>query len=195
MELIDNIFLIVGLIVIISIVISIVVFTVSIYNSLVRLKNNIKKSWSNIDVLLKQRSNELPKLIDAVKRYMKHEEGVITKVTLARTKFLDAQTVQEKAESDNMITEALKSIFAVSENYPELKANTNFLQLQSRISGLENELADRREFYNDSVNEYNIRIQSFPDMLVARMVGYRTPYDMFKVSEADKKDVKVIFGK
>ena len=195
MALIDNIFLIVGLIVIVPIVIGIVVFTVRIYNSLVRLKNNIKKSWSNIDVLLKQRSNELPKLIDAVKRYMKHEEGVITKVTLARTKFLDAQSVHEKAVSDNMITDALKSLFAVSENYPELKANTNFLQLQSRISGLENELADRREFYNDSANEYNIRIQSFPDMLVARMVGYTIPYDMFKVSEVDKKDVKVIFGK
>ena len=157
------------------------------------MKNNIQKSWANIDVLLKQRSDELPKLINTVKGYMKYEEDVLTKVTLARTKFLDAQSIQEKAESNNMITDALKSLFAVSENYPELKASENFQQLQSRISGLENELADRREFYNDSVNEYNIRIESFPDMIVARMLGYTIPYDMFEVSESDKQDVEVNF--
>ena len=193
MELVENISLIIGLVVIALIVIGFVAYFVSIYNALVRMKNNIQKSWANIDVLLKQRSDELPKLINTVKGYMKYEENVLTKVTLARTKFLDAESVQEKAESNNMITDALKSLFAVSENYPELKASENFQQLQSRISGLENELADRREFYNDSVNEYNIRIESFPDMIVARMLGYTIPYDMFEVSESDKQDVEVNF--
>ena len=136
MELLENISLIIGLVVIALIVIGFVAYFVSIYNALVRMKNNIQKSWANIDVLLKQRSDELPKLINTVKGYMKYEEDVLTKVTLARTKFLDAESVQEKAESNNMITDALKSLFAVSENYPELKASENFQQLQSRISGL-----------------------------------------------------------
>ena len=195
MELIDNVFLIVGLIVLGLIILGIVGYIFSIYNSLVRMRNNIQKSWANIDVLLKQRSDELPKLINTVKGYMKHEEDVLTKVTLARTKFLDAQSVQEKAASDNMITDALKSLFAVSESYPELKASANFQKLQSRISGLENELSDRREFYNDSANEYNIRIDSIPDIFIARMMKYTTPYDMFKISEEDRKDVEVNFDK
>jgi LemA protein len=126
---------------------------------------------------------------------MKYEEDVLTKITLARTKFLDAQSVKEKAESDNMIADALKSLFAVSENYPELRSSENFQQLQSRISGLENELSDRREFYNDSVNEYNIKIKSLPDLIIARILGYTTPYDMFEVDEEDKKDVEINFDK
>lgn len=195
MELTDDIFLIVGLVVVALIVIGFVGFLIAVYNSLIRMKNNIQKSWANIDVLLKQRSDELPKLIDTVKAYMKYEEDVLTKITLARTKFLDAQSVKEKAESDNMIADALKSLFAVSENYPELRSSENFQQLQSRISGLENELSDRREFYNDSVNEYNIKIKSLPDLIIARILGYTTPYDMFEVDEEDKKDVEINFDK
>ena len=167
-------------------------YFIGMYNALVRLKNNIKKAWSNIDVLLKQRSDELPKLIASVKGYMKHEQGTLTELTKARTAMMKADTIEKKAKADNQITGALKTLFAVAENYPNLKANENFMQLQSRISGLENELADRREFYNDSVNTYNIRIQSFPDMIVAGMLHY-TPEDMFKVAEADKQDVKVEF--
>ena len=139
-------------------------YFISVYNSLIRLKNDIQKSWANIDVLLKQRTDELPKLIESVKGYMKHEKGLLTELTKARTDFLKATTMSSKAKADNVISGALKSIFAVAENYPNLKANENFIQLQSRISGLENELADRREFYNDSVNNFNIRIESFPDM-------------------------------
>ncbi len=170
----------------------IIIYFVSIFNGLVRLKNNIKKSWSNINVLLKQRSDELPKLINSVKGYMKHEKGVLTKLTKARTSFLSAKTMSQKAAADNMISGALKTLFAVSENYPNLKANENFMQLQNRISGLENELADRREFYNDSVNTYNIRIESFPDMFVAGMMKLQQK-EMFKVTEKDKKDVEVKF--
>ncbi len=170
-----------------------VVYVVSVYNSLVTLKNNIKKSWANIDVLLKQRSDELPKLINSVKGYMKHEKQLLTEITAARTAIMKAKTLPQKAAADNMITGALKSLFAVAENYPNLKANENFIQLQGRISEIENQLADRREFYNDSVNTYNIRIQSFPDMIAAKMFGFTTPEEMFKATEAEKKDVNVEF--
>ena len=170
----------------------VIIYFVSIFNGLVRLKNNIKKSWSNINVLLKQRSDELPKLINSVKGYMKHEKGVLTELTKARTSFLSAKTMSQKAAADNMISGALKTLFAVAENYPNLKANENFMQLQNRISGLENELADRREFYNDSVNTYNIRIESFPDMFVAGMMKLQQK-EMFKVTEKEKKDVEVKF--
>lgn len=167
-------------------------YVVGIFNGLVRLKNNIKKSWANIDVLLKQRHDELPKLISTVKGYMKHEQSVLENVTKARTAFMSASTVPQKANADNMMTGALKSLFAVSENYPTLKANENFQHLQERISGIENEISDRREFYNDSSNQFNIRIQSIPDVFVARMMGYQEQ-DMFKVNAEERKDVKVEF--
>lgn len=173
--------------------IAIVYYIVAIYNGLIQLKNNIQKSWANIDVLLKQRADELPKLIESVKGYMAHEQGVLTAVTQARTAFLEAKTIPQKAAADTMMSGALKSLFAVAENYPNLKANENFLQLQNRISGLENELADRREFYNDSVNTFNIRIQSIPDVMVARLMGLTQPEQMFKVSEEEKRDVAVNF--
>jgi len=161
-----------------------------IYNGLVRLKNNIEKSWANIDVLLKQRSDELPNLIASVKGYMVHERTTLETLTKARTDILNAPTLSKKAVADNVITEALKTIFAVAENYPNLKANENFLKLQNRITSLENELADRREFYNDSVNIYNIRIHSIPDMIVAWLLNY-TDKQWFKALEEDKAIVRV----
>jgi LemA protein len=161
-----------------------------IYNGLVRLKNNIEKSWANIDVLLKQRSDELPNLIASVKGYMAHERTMLEVLTKARTDVLEAPTLSKKAASDMLITESLKTIFAVAENYPNLKANENFLKLQNRITALENELADRREFYNDSINIYNIRIHSFPDIIVARMMKC-TDEPLFKASEEDKAVVQV----
>jgi LemA protein len=181
-----------AILVLILFAVVLIAYIVTIYNGLIKLKNNIKKSWANIDVLLKQRSDELPKLIETVKGYMKHEKGVLENLTNARTNFLNASTIAESAVADNMIAGALKSLFAVAENYPDLKANENFMQLQSRISGIENEIADRREFYNDSVNQYNIRIQSIPDVIVARMMGYLDE-EMFEVSEADKQDVVIKF--
>ena len=170
----------------------VIIYVISVFNGLVRLKNNIKKSFANIDVLLKQRVDELPKLIETVKGYMKHERGTLTELTKARTDFMNATTIQEKARTDGIISGALKTLFAVAENYPNLKANENFMQLQGRISGIENELADRREFYNDSVNTYNIRIQSFPDMFVARMMNYQAE-ELFKAAEAERRDVEVKF--
>ncbi|MFH1978149.1 MAG: LemA family protein [Candidatus Aenigmatarchaeota archaeon] len=184
--------IILGVIAVLFLVVIIAVF-IGIYNGFVRLRNNIKKSWANINVLLKQRSDELPKLIASVKGYMKHEKTVLVNLTKARTDVLKANTMAEKAEADNMISGALKTIFAVAENYPNLKANENFLKLQERISGLENELADRREFYNDSVNNFNIRLESFPDMIVGKMMSLQRE-KMFRVTEKDKEDVKVDFS-
>lgn len=185
MELFGILFLgigLIGLVVLISFLL--------MYNSLVRLKNNIKKSWANIDVLLKQRSDELPNLIASVKGYMDHERSILETLTKARTDLLQASTLSKKAVADNSITQALKTIFAVAENYPNLKANENFLKLQNRITALEDELADRREFYNDSVNLYNIRIHSIPDVIVARIMNY-TDEDLFKATDEDKTAVKV----
>lgn len=168
----------------------IIIALLFIYNSLVRLKNNIRKSWANIDVLLKQRSDELPNLIATVKGYMDHERTTLELLTKARTEVLQAPTLSKKAAADNVITEALKTIFAVAESYPNLKANERFHQLQTRITTLENELADRREFYNDSVKIYNIRIHSIPDVMVARMMHY-TDEPWFKASEKDTAVVPV----
>ncbi|MCP4566199.1 MAG: LemA family protein [FCB group bacterium] len=186
-----TIWTVVGLVAILVVVV-IIGWLIGIYNSLIRLKNNIKKAWSNIDVLLKQRHDELTKLMNTVKGYMKYEEGVLTKVTEARTAFMKAQTIGDKAKADNMMTSTLKSLFAVAENYPELKADRSFAQFQNRISEIENQIADRREFYNDSVNTFNIRIEQIPDMFVARMLGY-TPRELFQADESDRADVEVDF--
>lgn len=187
-----EIWAIVCIIIIIIVVIIIIGYFISIYNSLVRLKNNIDKAWSNIDVLLKQRLDELTKLLKTVKGYMKYEEKVLTKVTEARTMFLNAKTVHQKAEADNILSGALKSLFAVAENYPELKASHNFTQFQNRISDIENQIADRREFYNDSVNTYNIRIEQIPYVFVARRLAYNRR-DLFKVAASDRRDVEIDF--
>lgn len=167
-------------------------YIISIYNSLVRLKYNIEKAWSNIDVLLKQRHDELTKLINTVKGYIKHEKTVLENITKARTAFMNAKTVHGKAKADNMMTSTLKSLFAVAENYPQLKANENFKQFQNRVSEIENHIADRREFYNDSVNTFNIRIEQIPYMFVANMLHY-TKKELFKVAKSDREDVKVEF--
>ena len=170
---------------------ALIVYVVLIFNGLISLKNNIRKSWANIDVLLKQRSDELPRLVETVKGYMKHEKDVFSTIARARTQMLNAQNMSQKAESSNEITEALKTIFALSESYPELKANENFLKLQERITGLENEIADRREFYNDSVNAYNTRILLFPDVIIAKAAGYTEPEQYFKASEEEKRPVAI----
>jgi LemA protein len=185
MDLLGIILLVIGLL-----FFAILLVFLLIFNSLVRLKNNIKKSWANIDVLLKQRSDELPNLIASVKGYMDHERITLESLTRARTDLLQASTLSKKAVADSRITQALKIIFAVAENYPTLKANENFLKLQNRITALENQLADRREFYNDSVNIYNIRIHSIPDLLVARLVHY-TDEHLFKASADESTIVSV----
>jgi LemA protein len=179
--------------VVILVVVGLLVYFITIYNSLVRLRNDIDKAWANIDVLLKQRHDELPKLIETCKGYMQYEQKTFQLITEARTSFMRANTVGEKAQADNLISGALKSLFAVAENYPDLKANNNFMQLQNRISELEEKLADRREFFNDDVNTYNIRIQQLPDVFIAGMMGLQRK-DLFKVTEEDRRDVEVKLG-
>src|ERR1051325_8975780 len=175
------------------VIVAFVAYLVTLYNGLVALKNDIDKSWANIDVLLKQRHDELTKLLDVTKGYADFERDTLTKITQARSQYQQAVTVDQKAQADQSMTSALRGFFAVAENYPELKANTNFIQLQQRITELENQIADRREFYNDSVNTYNIRIQIFPDTLVHAFMRL-TPRAMLKVADADKSDIQMSFA-
>jgi len=170
----------------------IVLFIIFVFNSLVSLKNNIRKSWANIDVLLKQRYDEIPKLIKVCEGYMKYERETLEKITLARTQFLNAKNPAEIAKADSTLAGGLKTLFAVSENYPELKANANFKQLQERVSYLENQIADRREFFNDSIAIFNTRIKQLPDIFIANMLGYQQQ-EMYKVAEAEKVSPDIKF--
>src|SRR5260370_1534796 len=168
------------------------VYLITLYNGLVALKNDIDKSWANIDVLLKQRHDELSKLLDVTKGYMEFERDTLTKITQARSQFSQAVTFDQKAQADQSMTSALRGFLAVAENYPDLKANNNLMQREKRITQLENQIADRREFYNDSVNTFNIRIQQVPDTFVAAFMRL-TPRTMLKIDEADKTDVQMSF--
>ena len=168
-------------------------YAATMYNGLIELKNDIDKAWANIDVMLKQRHDELSKLLDVCKGYMDYERDTLQKVTQARSMYQQAVSMDQKAQADQSMTSALRGFFAVAENYPELKANNNFVQLQKRITELESQIADRREFYNDSVNTFNIRIQQVPDTFVASFMSLQ-PRHMFKVEESDKADVPMSFG-
>jgi len=167
-------------------------YMLSIYNGLVALKTAIARSWANIDVMLKQRHDELPKLVKTCEGYMQHERAVFDKLSEARGALLKARGVSERAAAENQITSALGQIFAVAEAYPDLKANQSFLQLQSRISDLENQIADRREFYNDTVTTFNTRIQQIPYTFVAGWMTL-TPAELFKVEAGDREDVQIEF--
>ena len=169
------------------------VYLITIYNGLIAIKNDIDKAWANIDVLLKQRHDELTKLLGVTKGYADFERETLTKITQARSQYSQAVTFEQKAEADQSMTSALRGFFAVAENYPDLKANSSFMQLQQRITQLENQIADRREFYNDSVNTFNIRIQQVPDTFVAAFMQL-TPRTLLKVDEADKQDVQMSFA-
>ena len=181
------------LLVLLFIAAGIVWYFVTIYNGLVALKNDIDKSWSNIDVLLKQRHDELTNLVAVCKGYMEHERETFEKVAQARSQYAQAVTVSQKAQADQSMALATHGLLAVAENYPQLRASDNFLQLQKRITELESQIADRREFYNDSVNTYNVRIQQLPDNMVAGWMNLK-PRQMFKVDEADKANVPMVFG-
>jgi LemA protein len=179
--------------VLVIIVIAVIMYFVGLYNRLVTFKNNIDRSFSNIDVLLKQRHDELPKLIETCKGYMQYEQKTLQAVTEARTAFMRATTPAEKAQADNMVSGALKTLFAVAEKYPDLKANTNFMQLQGRITELETKIAAQRGAYNEDVNAFNIRIAQIPANFVAGFMGLQ-PQALFQVAEADREDVKVSFA-
>jgi LemA protein len=159
---------------------------VLIYNGLVRLRNNVAKAWANIDVVLKQRSDEVPNLVSVVKGYAAHERAALQAVVDARAAGAAAARVEAKAEASATLTNALGALFAVAERYPDLKADQGYLALQRRLTALENEIAERREFYNDSVTAYNSRIKTLPDSLVARAAGLAEPQPLFVAAASDK---------
>jgi LemA protein len=166
------------------------IYAVIVYNGLVRLQNEIGRAWANIDVLLKQRHDEIPNLVACVKGYMDHERQTLEAVTQARAASVSASSIPQKAQADLLLTGALRSFFVVAEGYPQLKADQNFLALQNRISELEERIADRREFFNDGVNSYNTRIAQIPDVLLARLMKLQ-PRPMFQVSDQQRQQVEV----
>ena len=171
----------------------VIIYCIITYNSLVSIKNNVTKAWANIDVLLKQRNDELPKLIDTCKVYMAHEAQTLEKVTSARMGVDAARQTQDVAglgKAESMLSKSIGGLYAVAENYPDLKADQTFINLQQRITGLENQIADRREFYNDSVNNNNVRIQQFPDLIVAKLFNFEQK-DMLRFATEELKDVDV----
>jgi len=168
-------------------------YVVMLYNELIRLRNDNDRAWANIDVLLKQRHDEIPNLVATVKGYMQHERQTLESVAQARAAAIRAITISQKAQADLLLTGALRGLFAVAENYPQLKANDNFLRLQNRISELEERIADRREFFNDDVNTYNTRINQIPEVFLASFMGLK-PREMFRVSEEDRRLVEVKFA-
>ena len=177
----------IAVIVLIVIVVVIVAVLAGMYNGLVKRRNQVDNSWSQIDVQLKRRHDLIPNLVEAVKDYMSFEQETLTNVTKARTAAIDASAKgpQAVAEAENALTGTLKSLFAVTENYPDLKANQNVIQLQEELTSTENKIAFARQFYNDSVLTYNNKIQMFPSNLIAGMFNF-TARQFFEVPEADK---------
>jgi LemA protein len=180
------------LLILVLVAVALIMYFVGIYNSLVTLKNDIDRSFANIDVFLKQRHDELPKLIETCKGYMQYEQKTLQAVTEARTAYMRATTPADKMQADNMMTGALKTLFAVAEKYPDLKANTNFMQLQGRITELETKIAGQRTTFNEDVNVFNIRIAQIPANFVAGFMGLR-PHALFEAAPADREDVQVKF--
>jgi len=169
------------------------VYFILIYNSLVTLKHNVSKAWSNIDVLLKQRHDELPKLVETCRQYMGYEKAALEAIIKARSAVASAQMKSDMkalGAAETQLRLGLGNLFALAEAYPELKANQSFKHLQTRITALEHDIADRREFYNDSTNINNIRIEQFPDIIVAKLLGFK-PFDLLVFSESDKADVSL----
>jgi len=170
-----------------------VLWLIGVYNGLIKLKNRTDEAASDIDVQLKRRHDLIPNLIETVKGYAKHESATFQKVTEARNAALGAQTMAEKGQAENMLSGALKSLFAVAESYPELKASENFAKLQDELSDTENKIQASRRFYNGNVRDFNIKIQVFPSNLVAGMLGFKK-YDFFEVAEAaERENVEVKF--
>ena len=183
----------IGTIVTLAVIAVLVVWAIMLYNNLVNLKHAVSKAWSNIDVLLKQRHDELPKLVETCKQYKQFEQDTLQRVTEARSRVQDARLKQDipaLGQAETMLRAGLGNIFAVVEAYPELKTIEAFQHLLGRISGLENAIADRREFYNDSVNINNVRIEQFPDVMIAKLFGFGS-FDLLRIAEAQKKDVDV----
>lgn len=162
-----------------------VMYFININNSLVALKNQVQKSWSNIDVILKQRFDEIPQLIEIINQFLEHEKKILTQVINARSMYGQAKNESQKMKANQELSLAFNGILAIGENYPELKSNNNYVQLQQRISELEESLAHRREHYNDAVTHYNTLIEQFPSSIVANMSNHRTK-DLYEVADFEK---------
>ena len=181
--------------IILIIIVVLIVAIIGIYNNLVRLRQKVRNSWSQIDVQLQRRFDLIPNLVETVKGYMEHESEVLTKVAELRTSWANANSVGEKAVLDNELSGTLKTIMAVSENYPELKANQNFSELQQELQNTENKISFSRQFYNDSVTMYNTKLEVVPSNIIASLFNFK-PEELFKAeSEEVRKNVKIDFGK
>ena len=178
--------------VIILIVAIIVVCAIFTYNRLITLRNRAKEAFSDIDVQLKRRYNLIPNLVETVKGYATHEKELLEKVTAARASAMNAQTVEEHSKSENMLSATLKSLFAVSENYPDLKASTNFLELQRELRDTEDKIQASRRFYNGNVRDMNTKIETVPSNIIANMFSFKKA-DFFEIDEEEKKPVEVSF--
>lgn len=168
----------------------VLLYVVMIYNGLIAMRNDIDKSWANIDVLLKQRHDELPRLVDVCKGYMQYERETLQSLIQARSLYATATTIDQKVQASGSLTASVGKVFAVAENYPALQANASFLEIQKRIIELESQIADRREFYNDAITLFNTRLQQMPGTLVANMFSIR-PRLMFIVSAAEQAPVRL----
>ncbi len=181
------------LVLLLIIIAAVVLIFIRMYNRLVTLRNRCANAWSQVDVQLRRRYDLIPNLVETVKGYAKHESGVFERVTQARAAAVNAQTVKDQAQAENVLTGALKSLFAVVENYPDLKANQNFLMLQEELAGTEGKVAYARQFYNDNVMKFNMSQQVFPSSIIANMFGFK-PRDYFQIEEdAARGPVKVSF--
>jgi len=185
----------IAILAILAIFLTVIVLGIAVYNKLIRLKNTVKSSWSDIDVQLKKRYDLVPNLVETVKGYASHEKTVFENVTTARSTAMRASTPADKAKAENMLSETLKSLFAVAEAYPELKANTNFLQLQSQLKDLEDNIEYARRYYNAVVRDFNILIESFPSNIVASSFGFKQEeFFELEAPEVERKPVKVSFS-
>ncbi len=182
-----------ALLVLLIIIGLVIVAAIGIYNGLIVLRNRCENAWSQVDVQLRRRYDLIPNLVETVKGYAKHEREVFERVTQARTSAINANTVKDQGQAETMLTGALKSLFAVAENYPDLKANQNFLMLQEELAGTESKIAFARQFYNDTVMKFNQKQQVFPANIIANMFGFKER-DYFEIGEAEAKEpVKVSF--
>ena len=177
------------------IIVILFVLIVGAYNGLITSRNRVKNAWSQIDVQLQRRFDLIPNLVESVKGYMKHEEGVLTKVTELRNAWAGASSVGKKAELDSELSGALKTIIAVSENYPDLKANKNFTELQEELRSTEDKIAYARQFYNDSVTMYNTKLEKIPTNIIASMFSFKQEELFEAASEEARQNVKVDFSK
>ena len=181
--------------IILAIVVVLILFIIKLYNDLVGLREKVKNAWSQIDVQLQRRFDLIPNLIETVKGYMEHESEVLTKVTDLRSSWANAETVKEKSALDTELSGALKTIMAVSENYPDLKANQNFSQLQEELQNTENKISFSRQFYNDITTKYNIKLEVVPSNIIPSLFHFK-PEELFEAeSEEARKNVKVDFSK